>query len=125
MTLLAAVACSAVEYRDADLQLDLLGELPEEAESVRVCVGEVGEQDFGARIDGRFAVTGLPVGVPLDVDVEVHDADGAVLERASVEGLEGYAEAEPLSCEDCEPCTEDGAFAPAGGETWVLAVRFR
>lgn len=120
-----AVACSAVEYRDADLQLDLLGEVPEDAEQVRVCVADVGEQSFGARIDGRFAVTGLYANEPVDVTIDLLDADAAVLARAEAADLDGYAELESRQCEGCEVCSEADNFAPAGGETWVLAVRFR
>lgn len=125
MIWLLAAGCSAVEYRDADLQLDLAGEVPPDVEQIRVCVADVGEQTFGARIDGRFAVTGLYAGEPVDVTVDLVDEDGALLERASVSALEGFASAEPVGCGDCEPCTEADAFAPATEETWVLAVRFR
>ncbi|HJN76428.1 MAG TPA: hypothetical protein QGF58_21045 [Myxococcota bacterium] len=125
MTLGLAVACSAVEYRDADLQLDLLGDLPEEAEQIRVCVADVGEQTFGARLDGRFAVTGLYAEEAVDVTVDIVDVDDTMLERATVEGLTDYAEVEPRDCEGCEGCAEVDDFAAAGGETWVLAVRFR
>ncbi|MCP4807226.1 MAG: hypothetical protein GY913_21325 [Proteobacteria bacterium] len=118
-----ALACSSVEYRDADLVLDVARAVPDDADAVVVCIEDVGAMSFGARIDGRFAVTGLPAGDAVDVTVDVLVED-AVLERAAVTGLDGYGTAQVEACEECVPCDEDDAFATAGEDTWVLAVRF-
>lgn len=122
MGALLALACSPVSYRDADLVLDVAGAVPDDADVVTICVADVGAESFGARIDGRFALTGLPAGQALDVTVDVV-RDQAVVSRA--EGtLDDYLAVQAADCEDCVPCDEDDAFATAQEETWVLAVRF-
>lgn len=117
------LACSTVSYRDADLVLDVLGPVPDDADTVRVCVTNVGEVSYGARIDGRFAMTALPADQPVDVRVDVLQGD-EVVQTAAIDALDGYGVAEPQACEGCAPCQEPDAFASEGEDTWVLAVRF-
>ena len=114
-----------MDYRDADLQLDLPGLVPDQAEQVRVCIAGVGEQSFGARMNGLFAVTGLPAGEPVDVTVDVVEQE-LVTVRGQAEQLSDYQLGSREDCpeEGCEPCTEQDRFAPAQEDTWVLALRF-
>lgn len=121
----ALLGCSPVDYRDADLQLDLPGQVPTQAEQVRVCVSGVGQQTFGARMSGLFAVTGLPAGQPVDVTVDVLE-QGLVVVQGRTSELVDYALASRTECDEagCTPCTEQGSFASAEEETWVLALRF-
>ena len=121
--LIFAAACSAVEHRPADLQLDILAELPvADATAVRLCPGELRERDFGPRDDGRFAMTGLPPGEGQDVVVDVLAEEGVLL-RAEAH-VDSWAEAEAQACEGCAPCGGKADRVPEGQESWVLAVRF-
>jgi hypothetical protein len=119
------LACSPVDYRDADLQLDLPGQVPAQAEQVRVCIGGVGEQTFGARMNGLFAVTGLPAGQAVDVTVDVLEQD-LVIVQGAVQALTDYAVGTRIECDEqgCTPCAEPVSFATAEEDTWVLALRF-
>ena len=78
--------------------------------------------------DGDETDTGETSPLILDLGsdvVDIVDVDDTMLERATVEGLTDYAEVEPRDCEGCEGCAEVDDFAAAGGEKWVLSVRFR
>ena len=121
-----ALGCTPTEHRYADLQLDLPGALPEQAETVRVCVEGSGERDFGARLSGMFTLTGLPVGEPARVQVDVFDAEGALLATGAGEVWD-YAVGVRLECAAgavCEPCQDDGEPVDEEDSAWLLAVRF-
>jgi hypothetical protein len=118
-----AGACGEPDYRPADLQLDLVGELPLEAEFVRLCVGGVGQRVLGYRLAGSYSYPGLPVGLPVDVDVDVLDADGEVLAQGQAPSLAGYTEGVLSECIGCEPCEATGTAADPEGDSWLLAVR--
>ncbi|MCB9794387.1 MAG: hypothetical protein H6741_16860 [Alphaproteobacteria bacterium] len=137
-----ALACSGVEHRAVDLQLDLPGAPPEASEQVRLCVTGVGERVAGSRFTGRYVFTGLPAGRAADVTVDALDAEGEVLAQWSGAQVWGYAEGAQAACGaapadtgpldtgdtaapveiDCTPCAASGALAE--GDTWVLGVRF-
>lgn len=129
LSLILLVACSSVEYRAADLQLDLPGPLPEGAEQVRLCVDGVGTETFGARESGRFALTGLPAGQAIDVVVDVVGED-ELLAQARVSELGGWSVGELEDCAPdsgmvpCQPCSARGQWAEKGEDSWVLALRF-
>ena len=114
-----------IDYRPADLQIDLPGLVPDGAETVRICVDGVGSRSFGARLAGRFAMSGLPAGQPLDVVIDVMDGDGELMVQGRAEGVEGWVEGElDEDCDTCAPCGATGSFAAPGEDSWVLAVRF-
>lgn len=135
VALLALVlgGCRGVEYRAADLQLDVLERVPDTAETVRICVDGVGEQVFGARFNGRFALTGLPTGRTYDVSLDALDADGELVGawRGVVSGY-GVADARCQAPADdtgdtepaCAPCQAQGGFVQPGEDSWLLAVHF-
>jgi len=124
--LILVLGCMPVDHRAADLQLDLPGSQPPEADIVRVCVEGVGYRDFGARLSGRFTMTGLPVGEPAQVQVDVYDSDETLL--VSGQGLvQDYLLGIRLDCAAgavCEPCLDEGGPAPDPEDSWLLAVRF-
>lgn len=120
------LGCTPVAHRYADVQLDVPGEMPPEAEFVRICVEGVGTQEFGARLTGRFSMTGLPAGEPANVGVDVLDADGGLLMSASVDGLLDHTLATRLECSSgavCAPC-EGESTVPLLEDAWLLGVRF-
>jgi hypothetical protein len=116
--------CGRVDYDVADLQLDVAGPLPDGAETLHVCVSDVGELEQGAG-NGRAAFTGLRAGEAVDVTLDVWDADGNVLASAGPATLDGDTPwaSTPLLA-PAEPCTAAGGRAPDDAETWLLAVRF-
>lgn len=125
---LALGACSGVEHRAVDLQLDLPGAPSADAEQVRICITGVGERVAGSRFTGRYVFTGLPAGRAADVTVDALDAEGEVLSQWSGAQVWGYSEGTQADCggdtglSDCAPCEADGALAE--GDTWVLGLRF-
>lgn len=118
-----AAGCGEPDYRVADLQLDLVGPLPLDAEFVRICVGGVGQRVVGYRLRGSFSYPGLPAGVPVDVAVDLLDADGEVLAQGQAPALAGYTEGVLSECLACEPCEASGSAAEPGDPDWLLAVR--
>jgi len=124
LTLLVwAGGCGEPDYVSADLQLDLIGEDPDGAEFIRLCVGGVGQRVLGYRFAGTYSYPGLPVGVPVDVAVDVLDAAGDVLAQGQAPALAGYTEDVLVECVGCEPCQASGAAADPDGDAWLLAVR--
>ncbi len=124
--LILVLGCMPVEHRAADLQLDLPGSQPQEAETVRVCVRGVGYRDYGARLTGQFTMTGLPVGEPALVQVDVYDGDDTLLVSGEGE-VEDYLLGRRLECAAgavCEPCEDEGEPAQDQEDSWLLAVRF-
>lgn len=128
----ALAGCALEEYRNADLQLDVLGaslgERPDETR-VRICVDGAGnaEEALGA---GLLAFPGLPRGEALVVTVDTL-AEGADETRSGRAGPVTLGEATPWAelpwepCEgDCAACTATGALAAEGEPDWLLAVRF-
>lgn len=121
--------CGRVDYDVADLQLDIAAPLPADAETLHVCVVGAGELSRGAG-DGRLAFTGLPAGDPATVIVEASDDAGTLLGRTGATVLD--ADAPWVTTEwvttgwlpPGEPCVDAGAPAPAGSDTWLLALRF-
>jgi len=127
MILLALLmGCPApIDYRRADLHVDLPGLVDPEAATVRVCVDGVGSRSFGARLAGRVALTGIPAGEPVDVVVDVLDDDGALMAQGYADDVDGWIQGElDEDCEGCEPCQAEGSFAAPEEDSWVLAVRF-
>ncbi len=123
LTVFAVSGCGEPDYRPADLQLDLVGELPLDAEYVRLCVGGVGQKVLGYRLSNTYSFAGLPIGVPVDVQVDVLDIDGEVLARGQAPALAGYTEQVLAECLGCEPCEASGTAADPDGDSWLLAVR--
>ncbi len=125
MLLLAACA-NPLDYRPADLQLDLPADVPVAAETARVCVEGVGTMSFGANLAGRFVFTGIPTDRgDHSITAELLDADGVVILQGGADNVNGHAVGEVDECLDgCLPCTALGGFASPEEDSWVLAVRF-
>lgn len=123
---LAVLGCAPTDHRFADVQLDLPGALPEAASVVRICVDGVGEREFGARLTGRFSMTGLPPGEPVDVAVDVLDEDGELLTVGWADDLLEHGVGTRSECSAgavCAPCSA-GSSGPEADDAWLLAVRF-
>jgi hypothetical protein len=154
LAVLALAGCPAAEgYRNADLQVDILGALPEDATRVRTCVDGAGSRTEGAGPD-RYAVPGLPTVRAAVVTVDVLAArtgTGPWEEDTGGDAVQVIARAGPVTvdaevpwqetplasfladgqdagadCPDCPgACEATGAFAGEEEESWLLAVRFR
>ncbi len=121
----ALLACAAVTYDVADLQLDIAGDLPADAETVHVCIEGQGEHDQGAG-NGRVAVTALWADRPAVVRVEVLDDVGGQLlitDSVTFDAGDSYIVAE-ANAPDGTICAADGHFAPDGADNILLGVRF-
>lgn len=129
LALLALWGCHAERYQRVELQLDIRDPVPEGATTVRVCVAGVGQRSVGARQDGRLSFVAIPAGAPVDVRVDVLDAEGALLGQAWAPALDGYAAVDLDNCADsgsaeCVLCRADGQLAAPGEAAWTLGVRF-
>ncbi len=124
--LIAATAgCGAPpDYRAGDWEIDVVAALPDDAETVRVCIEGVGVSTIGAG-NGRVAVRGVPPG-DTEVRLEVYDADGAAL--LSTDWLEIGDEAPEVRASPVSlaatACTATGAFAEAGDDERLLVAHF-
>ena len=118
------LGCAVNPERAADLQLEL-GPQPEGAAQVRICVEGVGERTVGARGTGLYALPGLPVDAPVDVQVDVLDDEEGLLVQGGAMELDGWAQGALVDCtiEACTPCAAEGGFSK-GEEDWLLVVRF-
>lgn len=131
-----ALACGQGAWRNADLQLDVRGALPPEAERVRICVEGAGMRTLEAGPD-RYAFPELPADrsavVIVDALVEddpwnpdTGDEALAVVARAGPARLDGdvpWREVVLVPEATSAPCTAS-AVAEAEEESWLLAVRF-
>ena len=126
MILALLLSCTPLETRPADLQVDFFEDQPEEAAQVRICVDGVGEWTEAARLRAHYAFTGIPPGEPVDVAVDLLDADGALLAVGRLEEVDGYVEGELEDCqlseEECTACSTSENRAKE--DAWVLAIRF-
>ena len=130
--------CGVEEWRNADLQLDVLSALPDTAEQVRVCVDGAGVRELGAAAVGRFAVPGVPMSRPAIVTVQVvvsggedtADAQPQIIGQAGPVTLEADAPYASTAYNDYTAgegpslCEVTGSFAEEEEESWLLAVRF-
>ncbi len=120
--LVAALAgCGGVRWRNADLQLDVAGADWTDEDLVRVCVAGVGEHEEAAS-RGLIAFPGLPLDDPVEVRVSILGQPGEA-GPVALSAAEPYARVEWTDCEDCAPCTAEGAPAAAGDPDRLLAVR--
>ena len=128
------VHCGGEDWRNADLQLDILdadlGEHPDEVR-VRLCVDGVGnhEEALGA---GSVAFLGLPpdADAAITVDALSDSLDETRVGRAGPITLgddQPWAETtwSPCEDEDCTACQSSGDRVAEGDPDWLLAVRFR
>jgi hypothetical protein len=119
------VGCGSEDYSPADLQLDVSAAVPADAETLRVCVSGRGVHEQGAG-NGRAAVTGLAAEGSVTVQVDILDEAGALIAQTAPVVLDDdapWAEAQ-LAASDTA-CSADGAPAPEGSDTRLLAVRFQ
>lgn len=148
IALLLLSSCTREEYRNADLQLDILGALPAHADRVRICVEDLRSRTVGAGGD-RYAVPGLPSGEPATVVVDalVEGAgaeDSGLVELITVARsaqvtlsadvpwleteLEVFADSteQAQACVDCPTaCGTTATAAETEEESWLLTVRFQ
>lgn len=126
---LALTACEVEEWRNADLQLDVLGAELDTTTLMRVCVDDVGSRDVALGA-GRVAYPGLPPEGALTVTVDAIEAgdtgeDAVLLGRAGPITFDGdtLLEATWTACDtDCEPCRQ-AAVVVDDTATRLLGVR--
>lgn len=137
---LLLVGCEVEEWRNADLQLEVVGAALDTQDIVRICIDDVGSRDVALGA-GRVAYPGVPPegAVTVTVDVLAPDSSGDTgggdsgssdavrLGRAGPVSFETVAHAEVawVACtDDCTPCRQ--ADVEVGeGDTRLLAVRFQ
>ena len=126
MVPLVLLACTGVDHVPVELQLDVTGAFPSDAETMRVCVSgrEVHVQGFG---NGRALVPGVPDG-PVRVAVTLlDDVAGAAGGGAPIAGTQPVALddeapwAEAALVRDVRPCDAGPSISEG---TRALAVRF-
>ncbi len=119
-----ASGCAGEAYDVADLQLDVGAPLPDGAEVLRVCVSDHGTLERGAG-NGRVPFPAIRAGAAVEVTVDVYDVDGALIASAGPAPLDGETPytTTPL-LDPGTPCVANGALAPEGADSWLLAVRF-
>ncbi len=142
--------CTREEYRNADLQLDILAPQPSWADRVRICAEGVLTRTMGAG-DGSYALPGLPADRPVTVAVQLlvdplgegtddTGHDGPLLAGSTAwVGLSGdtpWLEADlelfahsaqaARDCVECPPpCQTENYPAASEEESWLLVTRFQ
>lgn len=123
LALLLLTACARTEHTPVDVAVDVLAELPLDAEHVRVCVSEGPLRSFGPG-DGRYALPGLQPDVDPEVTVQALDDSltvlgqaGPALVPAGYAALEWTWEGELVRCEGQDIVDDEE-------DAWVLGVRF-
>jgi hypothetical protein len=141
-------ACAREEYRNADLQLDILAPLPAHADRIRICVEGVRSRTMGAG-GARYALPGLPEGSPAAVQVDAlveldGGSDSGLVELITVARsvqvtlsneepwleteLEVFAHSleQAQACQGCPaPCGTTTTAAETEEESWLLTARFQ
>ena len=120
------MGCGGPQWRNADLQVDVSGLSTSDEDRVRVCVTDAGihERAIGA---GSTSFPGLPAQGPIEVTIDLIDADERVARAGPVTLGQGddYAHIKWRSCEeDCTICSDSGRGAVAGSDNRLLAIRF-
>lgn len=124
LVLSAVLACNSVDYRTVDLQVDVIGPVPVDAETLHMCVVGSGELSEGAG-NGRVLFAGLHADQPASITIAFVDETGHVIGGAGPLNLDdGTPWAEVEQDQRDEDCTDEGIPAAADEESWVLGVRF-
>lgn len=116
--------CAGVDYRPVDLQLDVLGAVPAEAETIRMCVEGVGELTEGAG-NGRVVYAGLRTDSVAQVTLSFETETGDVIGGAGPVELDADTPWAEVEQDDrAEACTATAFDVPASEAGWALGVRF-
>ena len=123
--LIFLLACAAESYDYADLQVDVQGAVPDDAEQARLCVEGVGLREEGAG-NGRLAFPGLPQSVDALLTVDLLDEAGALVGRSVPVkiGVGTPYQQTGYTVVTGAPCEATGELAPEGSEGLLLVVRF-
>ena len=121
--LLTLLACDMQTYDVADLQLDLEGAMPVDAELMHVCIADQLEHEEGAG-NGRVAVPGLWADRDAEVRIELYNIDGEQLLVAGPIVFGDAWQVAPVLEPDGLRCAVDKDKAPTSAETWLLGIRF-
>jgi len=120
----SAAGCGGVDYRPVDLQLDIVGSLPEATETLHLCVADVGELSAGAG-NGRVVFAGLPADKPATITVDFLDEAGTIIGGAGPAVFEATTTwMEQPQDQRASGCTAQGSAVPEEAAGWVLGVRF-
>lgn len=125
------VACASVAYVPVDIEVDVLGVVPSDAETIHMCVEGSGEMSAGAG-NGRVTFAGIRADTEAVVTLVFVDEDGVVVGGAGPVSLaaEGFdvGDAPPwLEVEQddrSDDCVPVGTPASDDAESWVLGTRF-
>jgi hypothetical protein len=121
-------ACSSLDIRPVDYQIDILDVQPDDVAQVRLCVREVVRNTQGAReLAPSYFLSGSGNVVSLPLVVELLDENKVLLAQAEVPELKSYVTTSLNSCQNdqCETCKAPEANSQYGDKTWALAVRFQ
>lgn len=117
-------ACGSVAYRPVDLELDVLGALPVDAETIHMCVEGSGELSEGAG-NGRVMFAGLHADQPATITLAFVDDAGGVIGGVGPVDLDDLTPwAEAAQDDRAEDCVADGTTTTADEASWVLGIRF-
>ncbi len=125
------VACGSVAYVPVDIEVDVLGTVPIDAETIHMCVEGSGDLSEGAG-NGRVTFAGIRADVEASVTLAFLDETGVVIGGAGPVNLaaEGFGtDSAPnwLQVEQddrAEDCVPVGVPASDDAESWVLGTRF-
>ncbi len=113
-----------VNYVPVDLQLDVVGTVPVDIETIHMCVEGSGELTEGAG-NGRVMFAGLRADDVALVTLDFRDVDDVVIGGVGpveMDNTTAWLEAPQDTRED--GCTAAGSTAEDDAESWVLGVRF-
>lgn len=129
--LMPLAACGSVAYVPVDIEIDVLGSVPADVETLHMCVEGSGELSAGAG-NGRVTFAGIRADTEAIVTLVFVDEDGVVIGGAgpvslAAEGFGGDGSPAWLQVEQddrSDDCVPVGVPASDDAETWVLGTRF-
>ncbi len=116
--------CASITYSPIDLQLDVVGAVPNDAQTIDMCVEGAGLLSEGAG-NGRVMFAGLPADVATTVTLDFTDTSGAVIGGVGPVVFDvGTAWVQAPQDKRTTPCAADGQPVSSDEASWVLGTRF-
>ena len=118
------LGCGSVAYRPVDLEIDVIGAVPAEAETIHMCVEGSGELSEGAG-NGRVLFAGLHTDHTATITLAFFTDTGEVIGGAGPIDLdEATPWAEVEQDDRADDCVAEGTTTTADEASWVLGTRF-
>ena len=117
-------ACTSVAYRPVGLEIDVIGAVPLDAETIHMCVEGSGDLSEGAG-NGRVLFAGLHTDHAATITLAfVTDAGDVIGGAGPIDLDETTPWAEVQQDDRADDCVAQGTTTTADEPSWVLGTRF-